>query len=71
MSTGAIQQLGLEPLRQYIHAPYVRAGYPGGLDDDEVVAAGATCLSAIFTCLLIGFYQRVLFLGFWVGVACA
>jgi len=37
---GTVNRLGLDPLRQYIHDPYVRAGYPGGLDDDEVVAAG-------------------------------
>jgi tight adherence protein C len=36
----SVKRLGLEPIRQYIHDPYVRAGYPGGLDDDEVVATG-------------------------------
>ncbi|HEY4330311.1 MAG TPA: type II secretion system F family protein [Phycisphaerae bacterium] len=46
-------RLGLDPLRQYIHDPYVRAGYPGGLDDDEVVAVGVL-LSIGFT-LAIGF----------------
>jgi tight adherence protein C len=35
-----VHRLGLEPLRQYVHDPYVRAGYPGGLEDDEVVSAG-------------------------------
>jgi tight adherence protein C len=51
--SATVNSLGLEPLRQYIHDPYVRAGYPGGLDDDEVVAAGAL-LSGVFT-LAIGF----------------
>ncbi len=55
ISSGArtINRLGMEPLRQYVHEPYVRAGYPGGLDDDELVATG-TLLSIIFT-LVIGF----------------
>src|SRR5271168_741797 len=35
--SGTMNRLGLEPLRQYVHEPYVRAGYPGGLDDDELV----------------------------------
>ncbi len=52
-------RLGIEPLRQYVHEPYVRAGYPGGLDDDELVATG-TLLSLIFT-LLIGFLCVSLF----------
>jgi tight adherence protein C len=46
--SGMINNLGLEPLRQYVHEPYVRAGYPGGLDDDELVATGAL-LSVLFT----------------------
>jgi tight adherence protein C len=41
-----VNRLGLEPLRQYIHDPYVRAGYPGGLDDDEVVATGVLVAGA-------------------------
>jgi tight adherence protein C len=44
----AVQKLGLDPLRQYVRDPYVRAGYPGGLDDDELVAAGVL-LSLTFT----------------------
>lgn len=54
-----VKNLGLEPLRQYIHDPYVRAGYPGGLDDDEVVATGIL-LSAAFT-LAIAFVSAALF----------
>jgi tight adherence protein C len=45
---GTANRLGLEPLRQYVREPYIRAGYPGGLDDDELVATGAL-LSVLFT----------------------
>ena len=48
--SATVNKLGLDPLRQYVHGPYVRAGYPGGLDDDEVVAAGIL-VSTIFTVL--------------------
>ncbi len=34
------KRLGLEPLLNYIRVPYARAGYPGGLEDEEVVALG-------------------------------
>jgi tight adherence protein C len=54
-----VRNLGLEPLKQYIHDPYVRAGYPGGLDDEEVVAAGVL-LAGAFT-LAIGFVSMALF----------
>lgn len=37
---GMISRLDLESLRRYIHDPYARAGYPGGLDDHEVVTLG-------------------------------
>ena len=33
-------KLELEMLRDMVRAPYSKAGYPGGLDDDEVVALG-------------------------------
>jgi len=46
-----VNNLGLDPLREYIHDPYVRAGYPGGLDDDEVVATGIL-VAAAFTLVL-------------------
>lgn len=46
----SVRQLGLEPLRQYVHGPYVRAGYPGGLEDEEVVAVGIL-LAGVFTLL--------------------
>jgi tight adherence protein C len=38
-----ISRLGLTSLRGYVRGPYARAGYPGGLEDDEVVALGAVC----------------------------
>jgi len=37
---GMVSRMEPEALRRYIHEPYAQAGYPGGLDDDEVVAAG-------------------------------
>jgi tight adherence protein C len=54
-----VERLGLEPLRQYIRRPYVRAGYPGGLEDEEVVAAGAI-LAGVFV-IVIGFVAVGLF----------
>ena len=56
---GTINRFGLEPLRQYMHEPYIRAGYPGGLDDDELVATGAL-LSVLFT-IGIGFLSVAFF----------
>ena len=35
-----IDGLGLQVLRDYVHAPYAKAGYPGGLEDSEVVGLG-------------------------------
>jgi len=56
---GTVNRLGLEPLRQYVREPYIRAGYPGGLDDDELVATGAL-LSVLFT-IGIGFLSASFF----------
>jgi tight adherence protein C len=58
-AAGTVNKLGMEPLRLYVHEPYVRAGYPGGLDDDELVATG-TLLSLVFT-LVLGFVCAALF----------
>jgi tight adherence protein C len=58
----SVNRLGLEPIRQYLHDPYVRAGYPGGLDDDEVVATGV--LLAVGFVLGLGFVAAAI-----VGVA--
>lgn len=64
---GVVSRLGLEPLRGYVHEPYARAGYPGGLDDDEVVASGA--LLGILFAVGIGFVGVAL-LGFgWAWLA--
>jgi len=54
-----MERLGLEPLRQYVHEPYVRAGYPGGLDDDELVATGM--LVSIILMAMIGFMAVAFF----------
>ncbi len=35
-----VTRLRLEPLLNYIRVPYARAGYPGGLEDEEVLALG-------------------------------
>jgi len=35
-----LSRLDVGALRAYMHDPYTKAGYPGGLDDDEVVALG-------------------------------
>jgi tight adherence protein C len=63
-----VNRLGLDPLRQYIHDPYVRAGYPGGMDDDEVVATGVI-LAGVFA-LAIAFVTMSLFgIAFaWIGL---
>jgi tight adherence protein C len=63
-----VNRLGLDPLRQYIHDPYVRAGYPGGLDDDEVLATGVL-LSGAFA-LAIAFVTMAIFgVAFaWIGL---
>lgn len=37
---GAVSRMDLDVLRRYVHDPYVRAGYPGGMDDHELVALG-------------------------------
>jgi tight adherence protein C len=64
----SVNRLGLDPIRQYLHDPYVRAGYPWGLDDDEVVALGVL-LAAGFA-LGLGFvaaaFAGLMFV--WVGL---
>src|SRR5436305_10158718 len=46
-----VSRMGLTSLRKYVRAPYARAGYPGGLEDDEVVALGmiAALVAGVFT----------------------
>jgi len=55
---GPVERLDLESLRHYTRASYAKAGYPGGLDDDEVVALGF--LLGILTSLFLGFTIAVL-----------
>jgi tight adherence protein C len=43
--------MGLDSLRGYVRAPYAKAGYPGGLDDDEVVSLGLL-LGAVATVII-------------------
>jgi tight adherence protein C len=38
--TPLTRRLSLEPLLNYVRDPYAQAGYPGGFEDDEVVALG-------------------------------
>jgi len=37
---GIVSRFEIQSLRRYVHEPYIRAGYPGGMDDDEIVAVG-------------------------------
>ncbi|QOV88000.1 type II secretion system F family protein [Humisphaera borealis] len=54
-----ISRLGLPALRKYVRAPYARAGYPGGLDDDELLSLGVVLgiVMAVFS----GFSAAVVF----------
>lgn len=63
-----VSRLGLTQLRQYVRPPYSRAGYPGGLEDDEVVALGL--LLSVFAAVFVGFSAAILFgLGYaWFGL---
>jgi tight adherence protein C len=40
MLGAVVDRMGLEFLKEYIRAPYAKAGYPGGLEDGEVVGLG-------------------------------
>jgi len=55
---GLVRKVGPEALRAYVRGPYARAGYPGGLDDDEVVATGLAL--GLLLMLFIGFSAVVL-----------
>ena len=44
----------LRVLRDYVRAPYARAGYPGGFEDDELVSVGMLMGSALS--LLLAFF---------------
>jgi tight adherence protein C len=55
-------RLNLEGLRNYVRVPYAQAGYPGGLDDDEVVSLGV--LLGLGAAVFVGF-SAVVLLGVW------
>jgi tight adherence protein C len=64
---GFISRMDLEPLRKYVRGPYTKAGYPGGLDDDEVVALG---MLLSFALGLFGVFSAGVFFGAtssWIG----
>ncbi len=67
LPAGVVARMDLDVLRNYVHGPYAKAGYPGGLDDDEVVTVG------LLISLLIGIFTGIslaVFLGItssWMG----
>jgi tight adherence protein C len=68
---GLISRMDLAPLRKYVRGPYTKAGYPGGFDDDEVVALGMllSVLVGVF-----GVFSAGVFFGVassWIGFLCA
>lgn len=58
--------INAEALRAYVREPYARAGYPGGMEDDEVVGLGVL-LGILFT-VFIGFSATVLVGPYWTWV---
>jgi tight adherence protein C len=63
----AVDRLGFNSLKTYVHDPYVRAGYPGGLEDGEVVGLGFL-LSLVFTAF-VAFSVLVLLPPIWLPLA--
>jgi tight adherence protein C len=63
-----VNRMGLDSIRYLYRDSYVRAGYPGGMDDDEVVATGVL-LALAFT-LGLGFVAGAIIgvLFVWVGL---
>ena len=59
---GLVEKASPEALRAYVRGPYARAGYPGGLDDDELVGLGL--LLGLGMMVFIGFSATVL-IGPW------
>ena len=61
-------QMRAPSIRAYVRAPYARAGYPGGLDDDELVALGG--LLGVVAVAFVGFSAAVVLgTGFvWFGL---
>ena len=54
-----LSRLGLDSLRHYVREPYARAAYPGGLEDEEIVALGA--LLSLTAAVFVGFSAAVIF----------
>ncbi len=56
---GFIAGMEMERLRRYVRTPYRRAGYPGGMDDDEVLALAfvmALAAGGVIGFLLLAFF---------------
>lgn len=51
------RRLSFEPLLAYIRLPYAQAGFPGGLEDDEVVSLGL--ILGVLLSIFIGFSATV------------
>ena len=62
-----VDKLDLEILRAYVRGPYARAGYPGGLEDSEVVGLGL--LIALVVTGMIAFSVLVLLSTAWLWIA--
>lgn len=60
---GVVSRMDLQGLRNYVREPYARAGYPGGLDEDELVALGL--LLAVAAGAMTAFVLGVLAGGVW------
>jgi tight adherence protein C len=54
-----LSRMGTAPLRKYVHEPYARAAYPGGLEDDEVVTLGA--ILSVLAAVFVGLSAAVIF----------
>ena len=63
---GMTRQMNLDFLRTYLRGPYAQAGYPGGLEDDEVVALGL--LIGMGVTLFLAFSLAVLFGPAWMAL---
>jgi tight adherence protein C len=53
-----LSRLGTTPLRRYVREPYARAAYPGGLEEDELVALGVVL--SLAAGLFVGFSAAVI-----------
>lgn len=66
--SAALRPMNLHVLRNYVRVPYAQAGYPGGLEDDDVVALGM--LLAFLTTIVLGGSVAILLgpLLAWIGL---